>query len=429
LLVQVTIIVALARVVGLLFRRIHQPMVVGEMVAGIILGPTILGWLAPGVAAALFPPESLGYLNALSQIGLLLYMFLVGMELEPRMLLGQGKITGVVSVAGSIACFALSYPLTLFLYPRVSNPDVPFINLFLFIGVAVSITAFPVLARLLSERKMLHTQVGSVAIAAAAINDVVGWCLLAAVVFATRRAEAEQPLWVTFGGTMAYVLVMLVVVRPALRQFEVSFRRRGKVDHTLIAVALILIMVSAFITEWLGIHALFGAFLVGAVMPRGDRALRHAVAIRFEDVAVVLLLPIFFALTGLRTRIGLLDQGALWFYAGLILLVAIAGKVLGSALPARWSGVSWREALTLGFLMNTRGLMELIVLTIGLEIGILSPTLFAMMVIMALVTTFMTAPIVEWLYFRRLYPHGAPLPAGAAVSAPGDAGDNAGLPG
>lgn len=403
LLIQIGVILVVARIVGFIFRKIHQPQVMGEMVAGILLGPSLLGWLAPAASATLFSPDSLGYLNSLSQIGLLIFMFLVGLELDPQILRGRGHAAVVTSHVSILAPFFLGTLLALYLYPRLSDDSVSFTNYALFMGIAMSITAFPVLARILTERNLLRTQIGSVTIACAAVDDVTGWSILAGVVLLARAGATTTPLWVTILGTAVYILGMIFVVRPLLGNLETLFKLRNRLSQDIMAIIFLLLLASGLITEWLGIHALFGAFLMGAIMPK-HYGFVHTLTEKLEYVAVVLLLPLFFAFTGLRTSIGLVNGAEMWFYCFLIILVAVAGKFGGSTLAARITGLSWREAGALGVLMNTRGLMELVVLNIGLDIGVLSPAMFTMMVLMALVTTFMTAPMLEWIYFSRLVP-------------------------
>jgi Kef-type K+ transport system membrane component KefB/nucleotide-binding universal stress UspA family protein len=397
LLVQVGVVLVVARVVGLAFRRIRQPQVVGEMVAGIMLGPSLLGWLAPGVSAWLFPPASLGFLNVLSQVGLLLFMFLVGLEFDTRLMRGRGHTAVVTSHVSIIVPFFLGAALALFLYPRLSDSSIGFTGFALFMGAAMSVTAFPVLARILTERNLTRTRVGAVTIACAAVDDVTAWSILAVVVAVVRAGEADVPLWVTLAGSAAFVGLMVTVGRRVLGLLGGYARARGRVTQDLLAVVLLVLLASAWTTEWLGIHALFGAFLLGAVLPR-ERVLVHGLTEKLEDVTVVFFLPLFFAFTGLRTRIGLVEGTEMWLFCGLIILVAVAGKFGGSTISARLTGLGWREAGALGVLMNTRGLMELVILTIGLELGVISPALFAMMVMMALVTTFMTSPLLEWIY-------------------------------
>jgi Kef-type K+ transport system membrane component KefB len=401
LLVQIVVILVVSRLMGMLFRRIHQPHVIGEMVAGIMLGPSLLGWLAPGLSAQLFPPESLEYLNVLSQIGLILFMFLVGLELDPLLLRGHRHTAIIISHSSIIAPFLLGAVLALYLYPRLSGPPVPFIGFTLFIGAAMSITAFPVLARILAERKMLRSKVGALTIACAAVDDVTAWCILAVVIAIVRAGQTTFPVWLTIAGSALFVLIMVVAVRPALRYIETRHRRIGRLTESLTTKILLLVLAAAWTTEWLGIHALFGAFVAGAVMPK-DHAFVRELTEKLEHLTVAFLLPLFFALAGLRASIGLLNGLPMWFYFSLILIVAVLGKFGGSALAARWSGLAWREAGALGILMNTRGLVELVILSIGFDLGIISPTLYTMMVLMALITTFMTSPLLEQIYPTRL---------------------------
>lgn len=403
LLIQISVILVVARIVGLLFRRIHQPQVMGEMVAGILLGPSFFGWVAPGLSAALFPPESLGFLSGLSQIGLVLFMFLIGLELDPKIIRGRGHSIATISHVSIAAPFLLGSILALYLYTRLSDDSVTFTQFALFMGAAMSITAFPVLARILNERKLLNTRLGSVAIACAAIDDITGWCILAGVVFLVRASSVVNPLWVTFLGLTCYVVLMLFVVRRLVGAFESAYHKRGAITQDVLAIIFLLILLSALATEWLGIHAFFGAFFIGAVMPKQHDFVR-ALTEKLEDVAVVLFLPIFFAFVGLRTSIGLVNGLEMWFYCFLIILTATLGKFGGSFFAARSTGLPMRESLSLGVLMNTRGLMELLILNIGLEIGVLSPALFTMMVLMALITTFTTAPVLQWIYYRRVWP-------------------------
>jgi Kef-type K+ transport system membrane component KefB/nucleotide-binding universal stress UspA family protein len=398
---QLAVILVAARLVGLLFRLIHQPQVVGEMAAGILLGPSLLGWAAPGVSAWLFPPQSLVHLNTASQLGLLLFMFLVGVEFNPKLLRGRGHAALLTSHVSIVAPFFLGSVLALYLYPQLSDRSVEFTGFALFMGAAMSVTAFPVLARILVERNLLRTKVGAVTIACAAVDDVTAWSILAVVIVVVRASALDTPLWLTFAGTLAYVLAMLLVIRPALRFLEQRYHNSGRLTQDMVAIMLLCLLASAWVTEWLGIHALFGAFCMGVVMPK-DRAFVHDLNQKFEDVTVVFLLPIFFANAGLKTSIGLVSGPEMWGFFGLIMLVAVSGKFGGSTLAARISGLSWREASAIGILMNTRGLMELVILTIGLDLGVISPALFSMMVLMALVTTAMTTPVLQQLYPKHL---------------------------
>ncbi|HEU4559343.1 MAG TPA: cation:proton antiporter, partial [Longimicrobium sp.] len=401
LLVQIAVVIIAARMVGLLFRRIGQPQVMGEMVAGILLGPSFFGWIAPGLSAQLFPPASLGFLNSISQVGLLVFMFLVGLELNPRLLRERGHTALVTSHASIVVPFFLGALLSLHLYPRLSDSSVTFHGFALFMGAAMSVTAFPVLARILTERGLTRTRVGTVAIACAAVDDVTAWCILAVVVAIVRATGHGLPPWATVLGSAVYVVAMVLVVRRALAPLERRYEQNGRMTQDMLGLILLVALASAWTTEALGVHALFGAFLAGAVMPKG-KGFVHALTDKLEDVTVVLLLPLFFAFTGLRTRIGLVEGAEMWGFCALIVLVAVAGKFGGSAVAARLTGMRGREALAIGALMNTRGLMELVILNIGLDIGVISPAVFAMMVMMALVTTFMTSPLLELVYPPRL---------------------------
>lgn len=394
---QIAVIIVAARAVGAAFKRLQQPQVMGEMVAGILLGPSFLGWLAPDVWAKLFPPASLGALSSLSQTGLLLFMFLIGLELNPRLLRGRGHTALVTSHASIIAPFTLGSILALYLYPRYSDDGVSFVEFSLFMGAAMSVTAFPVLARILTERNLLRTKMGAVTIACAAVDDVTAWCILAGVVALVRSSEAGGALAGTLVGSAIYVGAMLWLVRPLVGRLEAYYHSRGRLTQDMVAIAILLVLASAWTTEWLGIHALFGAFLMGAVMPK-EHGFVHELTQRMEDLTLVLFLPLFFAFTGLRTQVGLLEGVGPWLDCGLVIAVAVLGKLGGSSIAARASGLSWREAGALGVLMNTRGLMELVILTIGLDLGVISPVMFVMMVLMALVTTFMTTPLLERIY-------------------------------
>lgn len=410
---QLAIIIGVSAAVAYLFRKIGQPKVIGEMFAGIMLGPSLLGWLAPGLSAAIFPPSSLGYLSALSQVGIVLYMFLVGVTINPSELKKHGHTVVLMSHVSIVAPFVLGCSFALYLYPRLSDDSVDFMSFALFVGAAMSITAFPVLARILAARNLVGTKLGSLAIACAAVDDVTGWCVLAYIVFLSRAHGAgANPLWITVGGVALFVLLMLSVGRRALTRFETAYRTSGHLGENGLALMVLLVLISAVITERLGLHLLFGAFLTGVVMPKEPGFVRY-IAGKFETVTVTILLPLYFVFTGLRTSIRLIDGARMWLICLAIIALAIAGKLGGSMLAARWSGNSWSESAALGTLMNTRGLMELVILNIGLDIGVISETLYSMMVLMALVTTFMTAPLFEWFY--RMTPHeerdGTALPA------------------
>jgi Kef-type K+ transport system membrane component KefB len=396
LVLQVAVVLLVSRAVGMLFRKFGQPQVVGEMVAGILLGPSLLGWAAPGLSKFIFPASSLGYLNGLSQIGLVFFMFLVGVSLNPKELREHGHTAILTSHASIVTPFCLGSALALLLFPRLSHAGVSFNNFALFMGSAMSITAFPVLARILTERNLLSSRMGTLSISCAAVDDVTGWCILAYIVVLVRAQSAAVSPWIMVAGSIAYILVMIVGVKHLLLLFERSFHRRGRITENALSLMIVLALASALATERLGIHSLFGAFFLGVILPKNADFTR-ALRLKLEPMTTVALLPLFFAYSGLRTSINVV-HGTLWVYTLLVIVVAVAGKFGGSMLAARMSGASWTDASALGILMNTRGLMELIALNIGLDIGVISPTVFTIMVLMALVTTFMTSPLLATFY-------------------------------
>lgn len=392
LVAQLLVVLIAARATGYLLERIGQPSVIGEMLAGILLGPSILGALLPDVSTTLFPAESLGFLSALSQLGVLMFLFLVGLHLDLNSLRRQAGAAVIASHASIAAPFTMGVVLAVWLYPKVAPSNVAFAPFALFVGAAMSVTAFPVLARILEDKGLTKTPLGGLAIACAAVDDVTAWCLLAAVVALVRANGVATTLLFTLGGSLAFVIVMLKVARPMLARLAEKPLVNGRIGASTMGVVIVTVLSSALVTEWLGIHALFGAFLAGVAMPRAH-AFPEAVASQLSDLLVILLLPLFFAYTGLRTRFDLIAAGDGLLITVAVLVVAVAGKVGGTAFAARLSGQSWRDAGALGVLMNTRGLMELVVLHMGLDLGVISPELFAMMVVMALVTTVMTAPL------------------------------------
>ena len=397
MLAQIGVILAVARLAGWIMGRLGQPQVVGEMAAGIMLGPSLLGAVAPGLSDALFPAASLGFLNALSQVGIVLFMFVVGFELDHSMLRERGHSAVLTSHASITAPFLFGTALALPLYPWLAGEGVAFAPFALFLGAAMSVTAFPVLARILTERSLLGTHLGAIAITCAAVDDVTAWCILAGLAALIRGSPSGLPVWATVAGAVAFAGLSLTLGRALLARLLPAFERKGRVTPGVLAVVIFAVLTGAWITEWLGIHALFGAFVVGLAMPR-QPAFTRALLDRLEDLLVVLLLPLFFAFTGLRTRFGLISGGELWLVCAAIVGVAIVGKVGGSMLASRLSGLSWRESSAVGVLMNTRGLVELVFLNVGLELGVLSPTLFAMMVLMALATTVMTTPLLALVW-------------------------------
>lgn len=399
LVIQLAVITSLARILGVSFRKIHQPQVIGEMVAGIVLGPSLLGLLSPQLMTALFPESSLGYLDAVSQLGLILFMFLVGLGIDTKELKNQGHAAVLVSHISITAPFFLASCLSLFLYPRLSDTSVSFTNFALFMGAAMSVTAFPVLARILADRNMLDTTLGTVAVSCAAVDDVTGWVVLAYIVALVRAQGSKISLWITLLGLVLFVLVMVFGIRRLMCRLAVAYERSGFLSDDKLALIILLVLASALATHWIGIHLLFGAFLFGAILPKDAEFVRYLIN-KFEFIPIVVLLPTFFALTGLRTTVAIMRGSTMSFYCFLIIAVAVLGKFGGSAIAARVTGASTREAVALGTLMNTRGLMELVVLNIGREIKVISPSLFSMMVIMAICTTFMTSPLLQWIQAR-----------------------------
>lgn len=398
LLLQIILIMLAARAFGILANKLRQPAVVGEIIAGVLLGPSLLGWIAPSFSGFLFPVESLKSLQFLSQIGLAFFMFIVGMELDLNKIRNKAHDAVMISHASIIIPFFLGVWLAYFLFTRFAPANVSFLSFALFMGIAMSITAFPVLARIVQERKLTHTPLGIMAITCAAADDITAWCILAVVVAIVNAGGLISAL-ITILLAIVFVALMLLVVRPWMNRIVQQQMAKG---HQKAAVSLVffMLLISAWVAEVIGIHALFGAFLAGVIMPQ-DTAIRQLLTDKLEDVSVLLLLPIFFVFTGLRTHIGLLNQGDLWVVAGMIMLVAVAGKFGGSTVTARLMGQSWRQSVSIGALMNTRGLMELVVLNIGFDLGILSPEIFAMLVLMALATTFMTGPLLDLVAFSE----------------------------
>ncbi|MBD2036390.1 cation:proton antiporter [Leptolyngbya sp. FACHB-321] len=399
-LIEILIVIGLSRVVGLGFRRLKQPLVIGEIVAGVMLGPSLLGLLAPSLATALFPPETIPFLNVLAQIGLIFFMFLIGLELDPKYLRSHLDIAVLVSHVSILVPFSLGSLLALLLYPLVSSGVVSFTAFALFLGAAMSITAFPVLARIITENNLQNTRLGTMALTCAAVDDVTAWCLLALAIAVTRTNSMAGAI-PTIVLSLVYIAFMVTVGRKFLKTFAAYYDRSGRLNQFVLAVIYMGVVLSALVTELIGIHLIFGAFLIGAVMPKHP-GLTRELAQKTEDFVLTFLLPVFFAYSGLRTQIGLLNTPFLWLLCGLVVLVAIVGKYCGTYFAARVSGIEKREASALGWLMNTRGLTELIVLNIGLSLNVISPLLFTMLVIMALVTTFMTSPLLEWTYPKRL---------------------------
>jgi Kef-type K+ transport system membrane component KefB len=396
ILLQLIVILIVVQLFGYLCSRIGQQWVIGEILAGLALGPSLLGAFLPGVKAALFPAAALPTLQTLGDIGLVLYMFSLGARLDTHLMLRQSRSAVVVSFSGILLPLVLGALLAFFLYPHpgFAGPNADLVSFMLILGTAMAITAFPVLARLLAEKNMLGTRVGMLALTCAAVDDVVAWCLLALVV-AVVHAKGLASAAITVGLTALFFTVMLVVVRPLLLFAD----RKLESKQALAVLSLILLLCSAYTTNAIGIHPVFGAFLMGVILPRRPTLIEQVRSL--DRINNVLFLPLFFVSSGLRTQIGLISSPALWAICLLVLLVACMGKLMGGTFSTRFMGESWKDSFSLGVLMNTRGLVELIVLNIGLDLGVLSPALFAMLVIMALLTTMMASPLLPLLGYRQ----------------------------
>lgn len=397
LLAQIITIIVVARFFGWIFKKIGQPSVIGEIVAGIFLGPSVVGMYFPEFSQMLFPTESLGNLQFLSQIGLILFMFVIGMELDLKVLKNRANDAVVISHASIVIPFALGMCLAYYVYHQFAPEGIEFLSFSLFLGISMSITAFPVLARIVQERGIHKTKLGSIVITCAAADDITAWCLLAAVIAIVKAGSFISSLYV-IGAAVIYVICMLFLVKPFLKRVGDLYSKSENISKPVVAIFFLTLIISSYSTEIIGIHALFGAFMTGAIMPDIHK-FRNIFIEKVEDVSLILLLPLFFVFTGLRTQIGIINDPYLLKITGFIILVAVIGKFIGSALAARFVGQNWKDSLTIGALMNTRGLMELVVLNIGYDLGVLTSEIFTMMVIMALVTTFMTGPALDFINF------------------------------
>lgn len=376
-------------------RKLGQSRVIGEIIGGILLGPSVLGRLLPHASAALFPLASLGTLERFSTIGLVLYLFLIGMELDYGQLYKQRSTAVMASGMSILFPFIIAAALAHSLRIRFAPNGIGSLPFVLFLGIAMSITAFPVLARILEERRLQNTSLGTTAILCAAVDDVVAWLLLAVALALIDAGGAAASLPWRFAGLGGYLLVMMGVVRP-LAARAVARRKKPELSVELLGVVVAGALASAAATEWIGIHPLFGAFIAGVCFPRVPHW-QHALRSQMDMITSVLLLPLFFALTGLRTRLDLLNDPQMWLWAAIVLVGAVFGKMGGAVIAARWAGQSWRNSAALGALLNTRGLVELVVLNIAYNVGAFSPTLFTMLVVMALVTTMCTTPMLNLL--------------------------------
>ena len=396
---QLAFILAVCRVVGILFKQLGQSQVVSEMIAGVVMGPSLMGWLLPDFSAYLFPPASKPILFAVCQVGLVLYMFLIGVEFDIELIRSRLRSAASISLAGILAPFALGALLAFYLagdssfFSLKTTP----LQAMLFMGAAMSITAFPMLARIIFEQGLSKTSLGTLALAAGSMDDAAAWCVLA-VVLASFQNNISIAIY-AIGGGVLFALVTLLVIKPLLQPWGKKVAASGEMSVGILSSVLMLTMLGAWFTDFIQIYAVFGAFVMGIAMPRGKFAQElHRI---IYPLTTAFLLPVFFVYSGLNTKIGLVNTPFLWLMAALVLLAAIVGKGVACYLAARWHGESHREAMAIGTLMNARGLMELIILNIGLQRGIIEPALFAILVLMAIVTTLMATPIFERVYGNR----------------------------
>jgi Kef-type K+ transport system membrane component KefB len=395
---QMAVILGVCRLVGWLARKVGQPQVVGEMIAGVVLGPSLFGLLAPGLQKELFPKETMTVLFCVSQVGLSLYMFIVGMEFRTELFLSRIRSAAAVSIAGMVTPFVLGAGLAVWLVGQTGffGGRVAAAEAALFMGASMSITAFPMLARIIYERGLAGTSLGTLALAAGAIDDAAAWCVLALVL--ASFGDSWMVAVKAIGGGVVYAVVVLTVGRKLLALLEEMTERNRGVTMPMLSFTLGLVMVASWWTDYIGIYAVFGAFILGAAMPRGR--FNREIQQKLEPLVVVFLLPLFFTFSGLNTRLDMVNTPFLWMVAVLVLLAACLGKGVACWAAARWHGEDNPTALAVGTLMNARGLMELIILNIGLQHGIITPTLFSIMVIMAIATTLMATPVFERVYGR-----------------------------
>lgn len=393
-LIALVSIILVTRLGGFLLRKVGQPPVIGEIIGGIMLGPSLLGKISPETMNYLLPASVTPLINIIAQIGIILFMFLVGLEIDLNALKKSAHSTIAISHASIIFPFILGAALALWIFESLAPVNVDFTSFSLFLGVSMSITAFPVLARILTDQKLNKTSLGSLALTCAAIDDVTAWCLLA---FVTSYAESKvSNAFGTLALTVIYISLMLILVKPYIEKVFARLDQAQAKSENVMTLILIAALVSSTLTEFIGIHAIFGAFLIGAIIPHDNKA-SEMLNYRLQDIVRILFLPAFFAFTGMRTQIGLVNSTQDWIFCAVIIVVAIIGKLGGTLFAARLSGLGWKNSVALGILMNTRGLVELIVLNIGLDLGVISPRLFTMMVIMALVTTLITGPALKLL--------------------------------
>lgn len=394
ILLQLIVILLVVQLFGYLCKLIGQQWVIGEILAGLALGPSLLGGLLPGIENFFFPSAALPTLQTLGDIGLVLYMFSLGARLDTNLMLGQSKKAVSIAINSILFPLIVGAILAFFLFPQFAGAKASLFPFLLLVGTAMATTAFPVLARLLSEKQMLGTRIGTLALTSAAIDDIVAWCLLALVI-AVIHGQGLLSVGLTLVYTGAFIASMLTLVRPALNYIDAHIRS----EQAMLAFSVALLLLAAYVTNAIGIHPVFGAFLMGLILPRKPLFVRFVRNI--EQINTILFLPLFFVYSGLRTQIGLISSPWMWLTCLLVLVIACCGKILGGTFAARILGESWHDSLSLGVLMNTRGLVELIVLNIGLDLGVLSPALFAMLVIMAIVTTMMASPLLPLLGYKR----------------------------
>lgn len=402
LLLQIIIILAISRTFAYGFSLLGQPPVMGEIVAGIALGPSLLGWALPNISQFIFPPGSLDPLLFLSQIGLLFFMFIVGMELDLTTFKRKLQHSVIISHTGILLSFLAGIAAGIWVYNLFAPPDTGIVEFALFMGMSMSITAFPVMARILQEKGYTRKSFGTMMIGIAAVDDITAWCLLATLIAYIKAGTIVGAL-PTILLSMGYIAVMFGLIQPFLKKIGNIYVSRENLSRPIVGMIFGIMLVSSYITEIIGIHAFFGAFVAGVIMPPNFR-FKKVLSEKFEDLSLVLLLPLFFVFTGLRTEIGLLNNSSLWGIAAAIIGISIAGKFFGGLIGSKMTGHGWKESLMVGALLNSRGLIELIVLNIGYDLGLFSSEIFTILVLMALITTFVAGPsldFIEWVYKKR----------------------------
>jgi len=393
-LLALSVVIITAQVMGAIFQLLGQPLVIGEVVGGILLGPSFLGMVSPEIQKTLIPSHSLPFLGVIAQLGVVFYMFVVGLELDLKVLRKSGLKALAMAHIGIFLPLVLGAYLALHLFRDLSVPGVPFLQFAFFLGISLSVTAFPVLARILTDKKLNKTEIGSMALTSAAIGDVTAWCLLAILVSIAQNAFGSAIR--TTSLTVLYIAVMFFLGGPLVRKLIPWLEKFDRLTQGGIAAFFVALLLSALATELIGIHAIFGAFLLGAITPHDSRVAKELTD-RVEDLVRIVFLPAFFAFTGMRTQIGLLEGAADWKLCGMIILIATVGKFFGTFVVAKIGGFSFKESSALGILMNTRGLVELIILNLGLDLKLITPRLFTLLVVMALATTFATSPLLSLL--------------------------------